>query len=195
MFTGIIESTGRITKITRNNSNLEFHIESDISNELKVDQSVAHDGCCLTVEEVSKNSHVVTAIQETLDKTNLESWKEGDKVNLERAMKMGDRLDGHMVQGHVDATAKCISIENKDGSWRFNFSFPESFSKLIVPKGSICINGISLTANEPSRSDFSVDIIPYTYENTNIHQIEAGDTVNLEFDILGKYVERMMNER
>ncbi len=193
MFTGIIELLGEIKSIEHEGSNIIIRVASDISGDLQVDQSLAHDGTCLTVTKLGDGWHEVVAIQETLDRTALSSWAKGKKVNLERAMIMNARLDGHIVQGHVDAVGRCVSLENKDGSWRYGFDYPEQYAHLMVPKGSICINGISLTANEPTMSRFYVDIIPYTYEHTNVHQWQVGNDVNLEFDILGKYVERLMS--
>jgi riboflavin synthase len=192
MFTGIIETQGLIKSIDRQGSNATFWIASPISSELKVDQSVSHSGVCLTVEEIRDGLHRVTAIKETLDKTTLSDWKTGDLVNLERCMVMNGRLDGHIVQGHVDTTATCIERKELDGSWEFRFRFPVSFTGLIIEKGSISLNGISLTIFNISREEFSVAIIPYTFEHTNIQQIRTGTRVNLEFDLIGKYVARLM---
>lgn len=188
MFTGIIETTGFIKNISVNGSNRTFWIESSISQELKVDQSVSHSGICLTVEEMNHNSHKVTAIEETALKTNIEAWKIGDLINLERSLKLESRLDGHFVQGHVDTVAKCTDITEKAGSWEYQFRFPEKFAELIIEKGSICVNGISLTAFDVKKKSFKVAIIPYTYEHTNIKTIQNGDPVNIEFDLLGKYI-------
>jgi riboflavin synthase len=190
MFTGIIETTGVVKEVVPEGSNLHFRIASDISNELKIDQSVAHNGVCLTVVEIRDNEYTVTAVAETLQKTNLASWKQGDIINLERALKAGDRLDGHFVQGHVDSTGVCIAKEVLEGSWLFRFSFPQQFAALIIEKGSICINGVSLTAFNVGQQEFTVTIIPYTYEHTNFHSLEKGNMVNLEFDVLGKYLLR-----
>jgi riboflavin synthase len=190
MFTGIIETTGVVKEVVPEGSNLHFRIASDISNELKIDQSVAHNGVCLTVVEIQDNEYTVTAVAETLQKTNLASWKQGDIINLERALKAGDRLDGHFVQGHVDSTGVCIAKEVLEGSWLFRFSFPQQFAALIIEKGSICINGVSLTAFNVGRTEFTVTIIPYTYEHTNFHNLEKGAVANLEFDVLGKYLLR-----
>jgi riboflavin synthase len=190
MFTGIIETTGRVTKMEQHGTNLSFWIQSSIAGELKVDQSLAHDGVCLTVEQMDGGVHKVTAIQETLQKTCLGTWEIGQNINLERAMVLGGRLDGHLVQGHVDAKGTCLTVENKDGSWLYRISFPPQFGALIIEKGSICLNGISLTAFEVSKDAFSVAIIPYTYEHTNIQDITDGSKVNLEFDMLGKYIVR-----
>jgi riboflavin synthase len=190
MFTGIIETTGVVKKLVREGSNVHFHIVANISNELKIDQSVAHNGVCLTVVEIHDNEYTVTAVAETLQKTNLSSWKQGDIVNLERSLKVGDRLDGHFVQGHVDTTGTCIAKETLEGSWLFRFSFPQEFATLIIEKGSICINGVSLTAFNVGAHEFTVTIIPYTFEHTNFHSLEKGTIVNLEFDVLGKYLLR-----
>jgi len=190
MFTGIIETTGLVKKISSQGTNLSFWISSGLSVELKVDQSLAHDGVCLTVEAIEGDMHRVTAVQETLQKTALGNWQSGRLVNLERAMVLGGRLDGHLVQGHVDATGTCISAENKDGSWLYRFSFPVAFAALVIEKGSICVNGISLTAFNVSKDAFSIAVIPYTYEHTNIREVVAGSVVNLEFDMLGKYILR-----
>ena len=188
MFTGIIESTGTIQEIRREDTNLHFTIASPISDELKNDQSISHDGVCLTVVKKSSGQHTVTAVAETLERSSLGTWVEDRKVNLERCLKVGDRLDGHMVQGHVDTTAQCFEVLNAEGSWIFSFMYPVEYEDLIVPKGSIAVNGVSLTVVNPTPGQFSVAIIPYTYEHTNFHSIEAGTTVNIEFDILGKYI-------
>ena len=190
MFTGIIEATGRIISIESNGSNKSFWIESSVSNELKIDQSVSHDGVCLTVEAVKENQHLVTAIEETLIKTNLGNKKLGDEINLERCMQMNGRLDGHIVQGHVDATATCINVETKDGSWEYVFQVPEEFSHLIIEKGSVCINGISLTSFNIQLNKFKVAVIPFTYQHTNINYVKNGSVVNIEFDMIGKYLAR-----
>jgi riboflavin synthase len=190
MFTGIIENTGIIKKISTSGTNKTFWLQSPISNELKVDQSVAHNGVCLTVESISNGVHQVTAIEETLVKTNLHHWQMGDSVNLERCMILGARLDGHIVQGHVDAVATCISKTAKAGSWEFVFEFPASFSNLVIEKGSIAINGTSLTCFNIAANQFTVAIIPYTYEHTTISRVEIGTIVNIEFDIIGKYIQR-----
>ena len=193
MFTGIIESMGKVERIEQHGANKTFWISSSISGELKVDQSLSHNGVCLTVEEVSGNMHRVTAIEETLVKSNIGSSKPGDEMNLERCMLMNGRLDGHIVQGHVDATAVCIDKKEMDGSWEFRFSFPQQFGSLVIEKGSVAINGISLTAFNVGVNEFSVAIIPYTYIHTNMKQLDAGSTVNIEFDIIGKYIQRMVN--
>lgn len=190
MFTGIIETTGLIESITAEGENISFVINSPVSSELKPDQSVSHDGVCLTVESVINNKHTVTAIAETLNKTNLSLKKAGDRLNIERCLMASSRIDGHFVQGHVDATAKCLNKENKNGSTEFEFSIPEGFEMLIVEKGSVAINGISLTCFNVIKNSFKVAIIPYTMEHTNIGEINPGSVVNLEFDILGKYIQR-----
>jgi len=192
MFTGIIESLGTISHIEKEGSNIHFTISSPISQALKVDQSIAHDGVCLTVTELIENeSHKVTAIDETLKRTNLAFWKIGQQVNLERCMKADGRLDGHIVQGHVDTTAECTQIQNLDGSWQFFFSLKDE-TNLMVEKGSITINGTSLTLVDCDTKNFSVAIIPYTYEHTVFHNLRAGDQVNIEFDLIGKYISRMI---
>jgi riboflavin synthase len=192
MFTGIIETLGKVTAIDADGSNIHFTVESSIGAELKIDQSVAHNGVCLTVVAVSTNQHKVTAIEETLQKTSLGKLKVGSKINLERCMQINGRLDGHIVQGHVDQIATCKLISELDGSWEYRFSYDASLGNVTVEKGSICVNGISLTVVNSAVDEFSVFIIPYTYEHTNLHQIKVGDTVNLEFDIIGKYVARLM---
>ena len=191
MFTGIIESTARVAAIAHEGSNIHFTVESPLTAELKIDQSVAHNGVCLTVVRIDGNRYVVTAVAETLAKTNLANWKVGDLVNIERSLRLGDRLDGHFVQGHVDATATCIAKETLDGSWLFRFRFPAQYAALIIEKGSICINGVSLTVFNTGRDECTVTIIPYTYTHTNFGQLEAGSVVNIEFDVLGKYLLRM----
>jgi riboflavin synthase len=190
MFTGIIEKLGEITKIEKENTNVHFTVKSPFTNELKIDQSVAHNGCCLTVVEINGDEYVVTAIEESLNKTNLSTWNVGTKVNLERCMLLGARLDGHIVQGHVDTRGTCVNVENLDGSWKYTFSY--DFDQPTVQKGSITINGVSLTVVDSEKGMFSVCIIPYTYEHTNFHTFEKGTIVNLEFDIIGKYVARLM---
>jgi riboflavin synthase len=190
MFTGIIEQIGTVENIKTEGSNYHFTISSPISTELKIDQSISHNGVCLTVVAMDDNSHTVTAIEETLSRTNLGELKEGDIVNLERAMMPSSRLDGHIVQGHVDTTGQCTNIEEKDGSWYFEFQYQVSPEHLLVDKGSVCINGVSLTVVNPSLDKFSVAIIPYTFENTNFGKIKIGDSINLEFDIIGKYIGR-----
>jgi len=188
MFTGIIETTGFIKNISVTGSNRTFWIESPISQELKIDQSVSHSGICLTIEEMNHTSHKVTAIEETAQKSNIEAWKIGDIINLERSLKLESRLDGHFVQGHVDSVANCMDITEKAGSWEYQFRFPKKFAELVIEKGSICVNGIGLTAFDVKKKSFKVAIIPYTYEHTNIKTIQKGDSVNIEFDLLGKYI-------
>jgi len=195
MFTGIIECLGKVEEIIPEGSNVHFKIRSAICPELKIDQSIAHNGVCLTVVELKDGIHTVTAIKETLEKSNLNALKTGANVNLERCMKMGDRLDGHIVQGHVDGTAKVYAINGNVGSWEFRFNYDNAFKNLIVSKGSICINGVSLTLVDAMDNKFSVAIIPYTFEHTTFKYFELGSVVNLEFDILGKYVQRMMERR
>lgn len=190
MFTGIIENTGIIRSVTSNGSNKTFWIDTALSDELKIDQSLAHNGVCLTVEALQPGRHQVTAIAETLDKTTLGNWTEGQIVNLERCMQLNGRLDGHIVQGHVDTVATCTSIIAKDGSWEFDFRFDPAFAALVIEKGSICVNGTSLTCFNVGADNFTVAIIPYTYEHTNIHQLKVRDEVNVEFDMIGKYINR-----
>jgi len=190
MFTGIIETMARISAIRQEGSNVHFTISSSITPQLRIDQSVAHNGVCLTVVAIDGDSYVVTAVAETLAKTNLGTWQAGDEINIERSLKIGDRLDGHFVQGHVDATATCIEKRVLDGSWLFRFRFPTSYAALIIEKGSVCINGVSLTVFNAGKDEFTVTIIPYTYQHTNFHSIEEGTVVNIEFDVLGKYLLR-----
>lgn len=192
MFTGIIETLGKVVKIEKDQGNLHLTIRSDISNELKIDQSVAHNGVCLTVVSLADGQHTVTAIYETLLKTNLSELQEGNTINLERCMLMNGRLDGHIVQGHVDQTAKCVGLQEQNGSWLFTFQYDTDKGNVTVEKGSVCVNGISLTVVNSQEDRFSVAIIPYTYEHTNLHEVKLGSTVNLEFDIIGKYVARLM---
>jgi riboflavin synthase len=192
MFTGIIETLGILEKITETGGNRSFYIHSAITPELKVDQSLAHNGICLTVEEIDGNIYRVTAIAETLAKTNAGHWQAGQLVNLERAMLMNGRLDGHLVQGHVDAVGICMSEEDQNGSWLYQFSFPPSFAPLVIEKGSITVNGVSLTAFNVTRDSFCVAIIPYTYEHTNLKAVKKDNTVNLEFDMVGKYIQRQI---
>jgi len=194
MFTGIIETPGEIKDISAEGTNLHFTIQSAISKDLKIDQSVAHNGVCLTVVALNEDTHTVTAIQETLEKTNMQFLKKGSKVNLERCMQMNGRLDGHIVQGHVDQTAVCIKREELDGSWEYRFQYDASNGNVTVEKGSVCVNGISLTVVNSAADQFSVFIIPYTFEHTNLHEVEVGDTVNIEFDIIGKYVARLIQK-
>ena len=194
MFTGIIETIGRVIELKKDQDNLHLIIESDISNELKIDQSVAHNGVCLTVVAMADGTHTVTAVAETLNKSNLGKLKEGDFINLERCMQINGRLDGHIVQGHVDQTGICTEVNDRSGSWEYSFRYDPSQGNVTVEKGSICINGISLTVVNSIENSFSVAIIPYTYEHTNMQHIKKGDTVNLEFDIIGKYVARLVKQ-
>lgn len=195
MFTGIIETLGTVQRIEKEGDNVHFAIESSISSSLKIDQSVAHNGVCLTVVGVNDNMHAVTAIAETLQKSSLGNLSVGAKVNLERCMEMNGRLDGHMVQGHVDQTAVCVLLKELNGSWEYRFKYDPSLGNVTVEKGSICVNGISLTVVNSADDEFSVFIIPYTHEHTNLHEVKEGDTVNLEFDIIGKYVARLMGRK
>ncbi len=190
MFTGIIECLGEIIDIKISGSNKTFGIKSTISDQLKIDESVNHDGVCLTIEAIKENTHKVTAIKETLNKSNLDDWRIGDTVNLERSLQMNGRIDGHIVQGHVDSTAICIGKKVLNGSNEYTFKFKRKFSSLIIEKGSVCINGISLTAFNVSKKQFTVAIIPYTLEHTNLSFIKEGSVVNIEFDILGKYIQK-----
>lgn len=195
MFTGIIETLGEVTDVILEGSNQHLTIKSSISKELKIDQSVSHDGVCLTVIAVEGDTHTVTAIKETLNKTTIGLLKVGSKVNLERCTMVGSRLDGHIVQGHVDQKAICISKKDENGSWLFTFQYDSSLQNITVEKGSICINGISLTVFDSEADQFTVAIIPYTFENTNFHHIQEGSEVNLEFDIIGKYVTKLLLAR
>jgi riboflavin synthase len=192
MFTGIIETLGKVTELRHEQGNLHITVESAIAAELKIDQSVAHNGVCLTVIALADGKHTVTAIEETLNKTNIGDLKTGDLVNLERCMQMNARLDGHIVQGHVDQTATCSTFTELDGSWEYTFEYDPAIGNITVEKGSICINGISLTVVNSFDNSFSVAIIPYTFEHTNLQQVRVGSLVNLEFDIIGKYVARLM---
>ena len=195
MFTGIIESLGKVRSAESNGGNLTCWIESSLSSGLTVDQSMAHNGACLTVEEVNAGAHRVTAIGETLRKTNLGGWQPGDLVNLERCMPLNGRLDGHLVQGHVDATATCLKRRDGNGSWEFRFEFPGKFSHLVIEKGSICLNGTSLTVFKVKKDRFDVAIIPYTFQHTSIQTVQPGTRVNLEFDMIGKYVSRLLSAK
>ena len=196
MFTGIIEKTGKIVKIEKENSNYHFTIEVDFAQELNIDQSMAHDGCCLTIVKVDleKNQYVVTAMDETMLKTNLRYWQIGYEVNLERSMKLDGRFDGHIVQGHVDQTAVCEKVIDDNGSWRYYFSYNPGKNNFTVPKGSISVNGVSLTVVDSEKDHFSVAIIPYTFEITNFHNFRPGTSVNIEFDVFGKYVQRLVEQ-
>lgn len=191
MFTGIIETLGTIQEIRKEKDNIHITMDSSITNELKIDQSVAHNGVCLTVVAINENQYTVTAIDETIRKTNLGFWKTGQKVNLERAMKLGDRLDGHIVQGHVDQIGICIAMSETNGSWSYTFEYDELLNNITIEKGSITVNGVSLTVVNSIKNQFSVAIIPYTYEHTNFNSFEVGTRVNLEFDVIGKYVSRL----
>lgn len=193
MFTGIIENTGQVISVSATGTNTHFWVESGISAQLKPDQSVSHDGVCLTVEAVEGQRHRVTAIEETLKKTALGNWKPGTLVNLERCLALHDRLDGHIVQGHVDCTALCTRRTEKDGSWEYRFEFPRRFAALVIEKGSIAVNGISLTAFDVKKKSFTVAIIPYTFEHTNLSGITEGQAVNIEFDLIGKYLLRSLS--
>lgn len=193
MFTGIIETLGNVTQVLRDKENLHLTIKSSITNELKIDQSVAHNGVCLTVVDINSDKYTVTAIKETLDKTNIGDLKVNDIVNLERAMKLGDRLDGHIVQGHVDETGVCTNIKDENGSTVYSFEYNSAKNNITIEKGSITINGVSLTVVNSTQNGFSVAIIPYTWENTTFKTLKTGDTVNLEFDVIGKYVARLTN--
>ncbi|MFY7670384.1 riboflavin synthase [Tenacibaculum sp. MEBiC06402] len=193
MFTGIIETIGVVSNIKKDLENIHFTIKSAITNELKIDQSVAHNGVCLTVVEISGDEYVVTAIKETMDKTNMGDISVGDEVNLERAMKLGDRLDGHIVQGHVDETGVCVGIEDQDGSTMFTFEYHSDNNNITIEKGSITVNGVSLTVINSEESKFSVAIIPYTLEHTVFKNFKVGTKVNLEFDVIGKYVARLQS--
>lgn len=196
MFTGIIEKTARVVKIEKENSNYHFTLTVDFANELNIDQSMAHDGCCLTVVKVDreKKEYVVTAMDETMLKTNLGTWQVGTEVNVERSMRMDGRFDGHIVQGHVDQTARCAKVVDDNGSWRFYFDYEATSGNITVPKGSISINGVSLTVVDSTPGHFSVAIIPYTYKVTNFHNFRPGTVVNIEFDIFGKYVQRLLEQ-
>lgn len=194
MFTGIIESVAKVKRIEAEGTNQHFMLASSLAPELKVDQSVSHNGVCLTVTQLEAEGYWVTAVAETLSKSNLGNWKEGTAVNIERCMLNNGRFDGHIVQGHVDQTGVVASVRDEDGSWLFRFSFDPSLGNVVVEKGSIAINGVSLTCFNVADDGFSVAIIPYTYQHTNFHQLKKGDTVNLEFDIIGKYVKRLLGK-
>ena len=191
MFTGIIENLSEIKEINKEGDNLSISLISEITNELKIDQSLSHNGVCLTVVDINDNIYKVTAIKETILKSSIKNWRIGDTINIERAMKLGDRLDGHMVQGHVDQTATCTKISEENGSWYFYFEYQKS-NNLTIEKGSISINGVSLTIVESMKNGFSVAIIPYTYEYTNFKNIKIGDLVNIEFDMIGKYIHKII---
>lgn len=191
MFTGIVEEIGKITKLEKSGNNIDIYVKAEMTPELKIDQSVSHNGVCLTVVEIKDKIYKVTAVKETLQKTNLGKLKTGDAVNLERGMKLGDRLDGHIVQGHVDQTAICKNIKEADGSWEFKFEYDPSIGNLTIEKGSITVNGVSLTVVNSKKNEFSVAIIPFTYDHTTFKNLKIEDTVNLEFDVIGKYVKRI----
>ncbi len=191
MFTGIIEELGKVSNLEKSGNNLNITIEAGMAPELKIDQSVAHNGVCLTVVTVNNQEYMVTAIKETLDKTNLSQLQSGDFINLERGMKLGDRLDGHIVQGHVDQTATCKHVKEESGSWVFTFEYDPNIGNITIEKGSITVNGVSLTVVNSQKNEFSVAIIPYTYENTSFKNLKENDIVNLEFDVIGKYVKRI----
>lgn len=191
MFTGIIETLGVVKDIRKEEENLHITVSSTITNELKIDQSVSHNGVCLTVVGISEDEYTVTAIKESIDKTNICDWKIGDIINLERAMKLGDRLDGHIVQGHVDQTGICKSVEENSGSWYYTFEYDANLNNITIEKGSITVNGVSLTVVNSKKNEFSVAIIPYTHEHTNFKDFKAGTKINLEFDVIGKYVSRL----
>lgn len=191
MFTGIIERMGVVSSLVKEQDNLNISIKSDITKELKIDQSIAHNGVCLTIVDISNDAYIVTAINETLEKSNLGVLTVGDKINLERAMILGERLDGHIVQGHVDQTAVCTKVTEENGSWMFTFKYDDLKENMTIEKGSITVNGVSLTVVNSKDNEFSVAIIPYTFHNTNFCQIKVGSIVNLEFDVIGKYVARL----
>jgi len=193
MFTGIVEALGTVEHLETEGANVHIAIRSPISDELRIDQSVSHDGVCLTVVAVRNGTHLVTAVEETLRRSNLQNWQPGYRVNLERSLRWGGRLDGHLVQGHVDDVALCTAIEPRDGSWRFTFRYTPTPEHLLVDKGSICLNGVSLTVVEPQGDIFSVAIIPYTWEHTNFRYLQVGDWVNVEFDVVGKYITRYLS--
>lgn len=195
MFTGIIEALGRVESIADEGSGKIFWISSPFSHELKPDQSLSHNGACLTVEQVTGGQHRVTAIEETLVKTNLGHWRVGDMINLERCLQMNGSLDGHLVQGHVDTQGNCIQVVPKTGSTEYRFTFPQTFSSLVIEKGSVCVNGISLTCYNISKNEFTIAIIPYTYEHTNMKNVIVNSTVNLEFDVIGKYIQRYFDNK
>lgn len=192
MFTGIIETMGTVIDIETTGSNRSFIIQSSLAAQLKIDQSVSHNGACLTIEKVAEQTHRVTAIEETLKKTTLALWKKGDQVNLERCLTFNGRIDGHLVQGHVDGLGSCTAVKDHGGSWQYTIEFPVAFAPMIIEKGSICVNGISLTAFNVQATSFEVAIIPYTYQHTTIQYLQPGQQVNLEFDLLGKYLQRQL---
>ena len=195
MFTGIIETLGIVQEVKKEQDNIHITIDSPVANELKIDQSVAHNGICLTVVAIEGHHYTVTAIGETIKKTNISNWKVGDSVNLERAMKLGDRLDGHIVQGHIDQIGTCVSVQETNGSWFYTFEYDSTLQNITIEKGSITVNGVSLTVVDSGKSNFSVAIIPYTHEHTNFNSFVAGTKVNLEFDVIGKYVSRLYSNK
>jgi riboflavin synthase len=195
MFTGIIENLAEVVEIIPENTNLTFRLRSTLAPELKIDQSVSHNGVCLTVTNIMADTYTVTAVAETLQKTNLGAWQVGSKVNVERCMAANGRFDGHIVQGHTDQTGTCRQVQDVNGSWLYDFEYDASLGNLTVEKGSICINGVSLTVFDSTDNGFRVTIIPYTYEHTNFHQLQQGDAVNLEFDILGKYIQKILSKK
>ena len=195
MFTGIIETLGTVQEIKKDKDNLHITIASSITDELQIDQSVAHNGICMTVVAINENLYTVTAIGETIKKTNISHWQTGDIVNLERAMKLGDRLDGHIVQGHVDQTGNCITAKETNGSWYYTFEYDETLNNITIEKGSITVNGVSLTVVDSGKNNFSVAIIPYTYENTNFKNFKVDTKINLEFDVIGKYVSKLYSNK
>lgn len=192
MFTGIVEEVAEVVEVRTHGTNRDLVVKARMAHELKVDQSVAHNGVCLTVVEIKGDTYMVTAVEETLQRSNLRDLRAGDAVNLERSLRLGDRLDGHMVQGHVDTVTLCVGVADREGSWGFTFALPEDANGLVVPKGSICLNGVSLTIASQEAETFSVAIIPYTYAHTTFHRMLVGQRVNVEYDVLGKYVQRMM---
>lgn len=196
MFTGIVEKTGKVVKVEKDKGNFHFTIEALFAKELKIDQSMCHDGVCLTVVKVlpKKLQYVVTAVEETIKRTNLGSWKSGYEINLERSMQMQGRIDGHIVQGHVDQTAKCVSVKETDGSWLYEFEYDPKRGNITVEKGSISVNGVSLTVVDSGKKTFSVAIIPFTHEVTNFHNFKKGTIVNIEFDVIGKYVAKLLEQ-
>jgi riboflavin synthase len=194
MFTGIIEELGEVVELNKDRDNLNITVRSELSKELKIDQSLAHNGVCLTVFKLGEGTHTITAIKETLDKSNIGNLSVGSKLNLERAMQLGSRLDGHIVQGHVDQIAICTEVKEEEGSWVYTFTYKDTYHNLTIEKGSITVNGVSLTVVNSKPESFSVAIIPFTFEHTNFHQIKIGDTVNLEFDVIGKYVARLLEK-
>ena len=195
MFTGIIETLGIVQEVKKEQDNLHITIDSPVADELKIDQSVAHNGICLTVVAIDEHHYTVTAIGETIKKTNISNWKVGDSVNLERAMRLGDRLDGHIVQGHVDQIGTCVSVQETNGSWFYTFEYDSALQNITIEKGSITVNGVSLTVVDSGKSNFSVAIIPYTHEHTNFNSFVIGTKVNLEFDVIGKYVSRLYGNK